>query len=161
MSRRATVEFAKMVAFAVLGIAIVCYAIFASRDYIRGPLIIIDEPRNNSMVSSSTVHVKGRAVRVKNLTMNDRDITMDEQGNFTEILLIYPGQNSISFRAEDKFKHKTLEVLTIVGSGFEMLKTKAVPAAIRSSTTPHMASTTASTTPFSSSTDSQIDSSDN
>ncbi len=155
MSRRATVEFAKMVAFGTLGIAIVCYAIFAARDYIRGPMIVISEPTNNSMVSSSTVHVRGQAIRVKSLSMNDRDITMDEQGNFTEILLIYPGHNIISFRAQDKFKHQTLQTLTIIGSGFE------TPSAPIKPVTPQATSTMSSSTPFSSSTDSQIDSSRN
>ena len=113
MSRRSTMKYVKRSAYLALVIIIVGYALFASRDYIRGPHIEITEPADNSTTLTSTVTLKGKAVRVKSVLLNGRSITMDEQGNWSEIILLYPGMNTISFLAEDKFKHQTRKTLHI------------------------------------------------
>ena len=93
-------------------VLIVCivlgYAYFASRDYILGPEILIFEPINGSTISTSTVKIKGQALRIQDITLNNRPLLIDEQGNFSETLLLFPGYNVSLISAQDKFD-RTIE----------------------------------------------------
>ena len=92
--------------------SIVCivtgYAYFASRDYILGPRIVISEPINGSTHSTSTVLIRCQALRIQDITLNNRPILIDEQGNFSETLLLFPGYNVSLISAQDKFD-RTIE----------------------------------------------------
>ncbi|HEY9583490.1 MAG TPA: hypothetical protein VJI66_00820 [Candidatus Paceibacterota bacterium] len=82
---------------------IVGYAYFAFRGYIHGPEIIIYEPINGSIISTSTIVIKGQALRVQEIVLSGRPIFIDEKGNFTETLLLFPGYNVSLIKATDKF----------------------------------------------------------
>lgn len=86
------------VALVILG-----YSYFAFRDYINGPKIIVIEPINGSTISTSTILVKGQAFRIKEISLNGRPILIDENGNFKETLLLFPGYNISLIQAQDKF----------------------------------------------------------
>lgn len=84
------------------------YAFFTFKDYIDGPKIIIDEPINGSMISTSTVMIKGRVLHIQDVTINSKPILIDKQGNFTQTLLLFPGYNVSVISAKDKF-NRTIE----------------------------------------------------
>ena len=126
MTRRATVEYGKLFIFLLLGVTIVGYAIFASRDYLRGPQITIIEPSDGAIMSTSSLPIKGQVKRVRTLLLNGRSIVMDEEGNWSEIILIYPGPNTITLEASDRFKHTTSKTLIVMGN-FEK---QAIPTSI-------------------------------
>ena len=98
-----------------LGIAIIIgYTIFAARDYLRGPDIVISEPLNGSTFTTPDVTVRGQALRIKELTFNGRPLLIDKEGNFKETILLLPGYNNVLFIAHDKFGRSSEYSLELV-----------------------------------------------
>jgi hypothetical protein len=53
--------------------------------------------------NSSLTIIKGRAEKATYLTLNGREIFVDKEGNFNEIISILPGFSIITINAKDKF----------------------------------------------------------
>lgn len=87
---------------------VILYSLFSFRDYIEGPEIIINEPVNGTTFSTSTVTIKGRVLRIQDVTLNNKPILIDTDGNFSEVLMLLPGYNVSVISAKDKFK-RTIE----------------------------------------------------
>jgi len=100
----------------VLILVIVAYAIWRSLNYARGPAITITSPANGSSVDTETAEIAGRVDRVNNLTMNGQAISIDQQGNFDETVIVFPGTNKITFAASDQFGRNTAKELDLVGT---------------------------------------------
>jgi len=84
------------------------------KDFIIGPTITISSPTNGESVGNSLIELKGTAKNISYISVNDRRIFTDEEGVFKEKLLLYPGYNIISVKAEDRFDRnieKTLELV--------------------------------------------------
>jgi hypothetical protein len=98
-----------------LGIGIIAgYALFSSQNLIKGPRITIETPLDGSLMSTSTVIVKGQALNIKDIFFNDKPILIDEQGNFSESSLLAPGYNIFVIRAHDKFGRAAEERLHLL-----------------------------------------------
>lgn len=103
------------IAGAIIGIAIIVgYGGFAFRDIIRGPHIKITEPIDGETYATTTVPIKGIASRIQKITLNGRPMVIDEQGNFSEILILFPGYNRILLVGEDRFGHTTEAHLDLI-----------------------------------------------
>jgi hypothetical protein len=104
------------IAGAIIAIALIIgYAVWRSLNYVRGPDLFILEPQNGSAISSSTVIIRGRAERVNHLTLNGRVIPITEQGEFGQVLIVFPGLNIISFVASDQFGRSVTSELQLFG----------------------------------------------
>jgi predicted ATPase len=79
-----------------------------------GPVISISEPSNGATLTSSLIEVLGTTKNISSINLNDRQIFINESGAFEEKLLLSPGYNIITFRAEDRFGRKTQKVLELV-----------------------------------------------
>lgn len=104
----------KILLFGIIALVIGGYAYLKTKDYIAGPQVIITSPLNGSTASSSPIEVVGIAKNITSISLNDRQIFIDEKGNFKEKLLLYPGYNIMSVKAEDRYKRtveKKLEVI--------------------------------------------------
>jgi hypothetical protein len=108
MNREGVKKILKVLTISLIVAIVVGYSYFASRDFILGPELIITEPVNGSTLSTSTVILKGQALRIQDITLNNRPILIDEQGNFTETILLFPGYNVSLISAQDKFD-RTIE----------------------------------------------------
>lgn len=84
------------------------YALFSFKDYIEGPVIIINEPVNGSLISTSTVTIRGQVLHIQDVAINNKPILIDKQGNFIQNILLFPGYNVSIISAKDKFK-RTIE----------------------------------------------------
>ncbi len=82
------------------------YAFYATHDFIFGQQILISEPGNGNAFSTSSVIVKGQGIRVKDMSLNDRPIILDNEGNFSENLILAPGYNIFLLVSHDKFGRK-------------------------------------------------------
>lgn len=103
MERRHAKKIIKIGAI-ILAVAIVFgYAIFASHNFIEGPKIVVLEPENGSTHSTSTILIRGIIYRSQNVTLNGKSIFIDDEGNFKENTLLFPGYNAVTITAEDKF----------------------------------------------------------
>lgn len=114
INREGTQKLLKGIVLTLGAALVVGYTLFATRDYMRGPDIIISEPVNGSTFTTPDVMVRGQALRIKELTFNGRPLLIDKEGNFKETLLLIPGYNSALFAAEDKFGRSTEYRLELV-----------------------------------------------
>jgi hypothetical protein len=93
---------------------IVGYTYLKTKDYIAGPQITITSPLDGSTVSNPLIEITGVTKNISFISLNDRPIFVDEKGNFKEKLLLYPGYNIMSVKAEDRYKRtveKTIELI--------------------------------------------------
>ena len=90
------------------------YGLFETRDLIAGPVIVIEKPENGAVFSDSLIEINGTARNITSISFNGRQIFVDEEGRFSETLLLSYGYNIMTLSAEDKFGRtvsKTLEAV--------------------------------------------------
>ncbi len=114
INREGTKKLLRILSISCIIFIVIGYALFASHSFISGPEIIISEPISGSTISTSSVMVKGMALRIQDITLNGRPILIDKEGNFNETLLLHPGYNTSLFSAKDKFNRTTEYKLDLV-----------------------------------------------
>ncbi|MEI6222585.1 MAG: hypothetical protein WCP97_07515 [bacterium] len=89
--------------FSIFFILICVYAFFISKDLIFGIQIKNVNLTNGATMTESVTKVTGNAKNAINLTLNGREISIDQVGNFDETIALLPGYNIINIKAKDKF----------------------------------------------------------
>jgi hypothetical protein len=112
------------------------YAYLQSREYIRGPTLIIEEPLNGSMSTTSPVVLRGSARNISFLTLNGRQIFTDEMGRFKESLLLQEGYSIMTLEARDRFGHVVEKRLELVYKPTMTTTPLVVPAEAGTQSTP-------------------------
>ena len=94
----------------ILFIFIVVYAFFRSSDLIFG--VKIKEVSMGGLpgkaatkFTESVIKVSGNAKNATNVSLNGREISIDQAGNFSEDIALLVGYNIVSIEAKDKFGH--------------------------------------------------------
>ena len=102
LSKKKILQIAGLGVFFLL---ILTYALFRSHDLIFGVKIknvnIIDEVK----LTESILKITGNAKNATHLTLNGREISIDQQGNFNETVALLLGYNVINIKAIDKFDY--------------------------------------------------------
>jgi|SRR3989344_1701736 len=93
---------------------VIVYSLYQGRFLILGPQIWVDSIRDGETVEGSVVTVAGRAKNVAWLTLNDRQIFTDEEGHWSEKLVVSKGASFISVKAKDRFGHEIYKNLQVV-----------------------------------------------
>ena len=98
----------KILGLSIFFLLIIIYAFFRSHDLIFGVKIKnvnIDglPAQSGTKVSYSVMKITGNAKNATNLTLNGREISIDENGNFDESFVLLMGYNIINIKAKDKF----------------------------------------------------------
>ena len=126
LTRTSYIRLLRIVVAVLIVLVIVIYAIWRSLNYARGPAITITSPVGGSSVDSDTIEIKGRVDRANNLAMNGQSISVDQQGNFDQTLIAFPGTNILTFVASDQFGRSVEKELNITGTvDFRTLPTSA------------------------------------
>lgn len=99
---------------ALSAIIIFGYAFYQARNIISGPIIKIQNPKNGETLERSLVNIEGTAENISHISMNDRQIFTNEQGEFSEKLLLSYGYNIITIRVKDRFGRQTEEILELI-----------------------------------------------
>ena len=86
-----------------IAVIVVSYSLFSARHIIAGPVITILSPSDGQTASDNFVEVRGESENLNYISMNDRQIFIDDAGNFKEKILLYPGYNTVKFYGKDKF----------------------------------------------------------
>jgi hypothetical protein len=94
--------------FLALFLFILVYAVFRSSNLIFGVKIknvdINGSPlQSGATVTNNVLKVTGVAQNAVDLTLDGREISVDQAGNFSETVALLSGYNIISLRAVDKF----------------------------------------------------------
>ncbi len=110
-------------------IAIVCailvlYVVFQARNLILGPRIAFIAPLDGETLSGPVIEVRGTATNVSFITLNDKQIFVNDNGEFKERLLPSPGLVILTLKAKDRFGREKIEQAQIV-----VLETKDKPLA--------------------------------
>lgn len=85
-----------------------------TKNVFEGPFITIETPRNGEIATSSLITIKGIARNVAFLSLNDRQIYLNQNGILEEKLLLAEGYNILTLKARDKFGKTTENRLELV-----------------------------------------------
>jgi hypothetical protein len=89
--------------FSILFLFIFIYAFFRSKDLIFGIKIKDVNITDDAKMTSNVIKVTGNAKTAKNITLNGREISINENGDFNETVALLSGYNIINITAKDKF----------------------------------------------------------
>jgi hypothetical protein len=98
----------------LISVVVIFYVIFNTRLLFRGPEITIYELTNGQKVTEGLVEIKGKANDISFISLNGRQIFIDENQMFSEKVLLTNKVNVVEIYAEDKFGKKDLEELTLI-----------------------------------------------
>src|SRR5690606_11152957 len=93
----------KYILTAIFFISLITYSAFQARFLILGPQISISNPTHGLAVPAQLVFVEGRAKNVAWLSLNDRQIFTNEEGYWSEKLLVSEGLSITTVKARDRF----------------------------------------------------------
>lgn len=79
------------------------YSLFEARNLLSGPTIIIEQPLNGQLSNTPVTDISGNVRNSVRISMNDRSILIDENGNFREKFVLSTGSNTVKISAEDRF----------------------------------------------------------
>lgn len=97
----------------MLFVFVISYGFFNARKMIFGPQIEIYSPQENTETETNVAKVKGVAQNIAFISLNEKPIYVDLEGNFEEKLLLYPGSNIINIKARDRFKKEIEKTIKI------------------------------------------------
>ena len=112
--RHATRKFIKIIIVSIVLLFLFSYTAYEIQKLIFGPKIEVFSPQNGSLISNSLTEVSGVAKNIKDISLNDRKIFIDEQGNFKEQFLLSYGYNAIVIKASDKFGRNTEKIIEVI-----------------------------------------------
>ena len=93
----------KVIFFLVFFLFIIFYGFYRSKDLIFGVKIKNVNLTDGAKVAENVIKVTGNARNAINLTLDGREISVDQQGNFNETIALLSGYNIINIKAQDKF----------------------------------------------------------
>ena len=93
-------------------ILILGYGYFELQGLLFGPIISV--PTEIIISREEFALVAGKAERIVSLAMNGKEITVTEDGDFSEPYLLARGDNRIIFDAKDKYGNLTSRMVEIV-----------------------------------------------
>jgi hypothetical protein len=105
-----TINIKRYLGFGVLGalfVFIVAYSIFQTRSLAKGVDLLVNGITDGEIFEGNILKLSGQATHAKHIMINDREILVDKDDNFSEELVLSPGYNIITIEAEDKFDKKT------------------------------------------------------
>ncbi len=82
--------------------------------FASGPVLTIESPADRSRISRPTVAVRGFTEKESSLTVNGREVTIDERGAFTDEIELQLGVNRLQFVSESRFGKVSEEVRYIL-----------------------------------------------
>lgn len=101
-------------AFGLVILSILAILVFFGlrlKNFLGSPKLLIREPaQTESRVDFPTLVVKGEVEKESGLTINGREITIDEMGRFDEAIELLPALNTLEFLVQDKFGKETRAV---------------------------------------------------
>jgi len=98
----------------IVFVLLTAYSLYQARILLTGPRIQIDNPKDGQTVEDPLVIVEGQSKNIAWISLNDRQIFTDENGKWSEKLLVSPGLSIMTVKARDRFGRKTEKNVKIV-----------------------------------------------
>lgn len=87
----------------LLFLFIVIYAHSRTAFLSQGVSLSVENLEDGQTMSSRVLTLEGSAKRAVMLTINNREVLIDEKGGFKDTIVLYPGINILTIEAQDKF----------------------------------------------------------
>ncbi|MBI5134509.1 MAG: hypothetical protein HZA81_03975 [Candidatus Taylorbacteria bacterium] len=90
------------------------YGAFQAKDLAMGPQIEVTFPATGTLSGESLVEIRGTAKNISRLSLNGDKIFTDEEGRWSETVLLSYGYNIMTLEANDRFgrtEKRTLELI--------------------------------------------------
>lgn len=97
-----------------LGVLFACYVLFQARFIILGPGIAITSHTDGSIVHEPSLTLSGTVRNAAWLTLNDRQIFTDENGHWSEKLILAEGVSIMTIRVKDRFGREAVKSVHLV-----------------------------------------------
>jgi hypothetical protein len=112
--RHATRKLLQIIIISIVVLILFGYTAYEIQRVVFGPRIVVLSPKNGSLISNSLTEITGVAKNINDISMNDRKIFVDEQGNFKEEVLLSYGYNAITIKASDKFGRTAEKIVEVI-----------------------------------------------
>lgn len=96
----------RLLGIAILGILLVWYVHFQARSFIEGPSIALNDT-GDILHHERTIVLTGTTKNIVGMTLNGREIHTNENGDFSERLILEDGYTIMTLYAEDRFGRST------------------------------------------------------
>lgn len=83
------------------------YLIFSYFKFAGNPTLVVNQPKNNVVVSADKIEVAGRLDPDASLVVNNEFVPTSEDGDFKVDVPLEPGLNTLTITATNKFKRQT------------------------------------------------------
>ena len=100
------------IALGVFFLLVIGYGYFEAQGLLFGPSINVGS--STTEVHDPFIKIQGKADRISSLSMNGKQITVTEEGAFSEPYLLAEGANRIALDARDTYGRTTRKVIVIV-----------------------------------------------
>jgi len=117
----------KIIFVSVIVIIVVGYTYYQSHNVIIGPQLKILSPANGSSTTEAFVLISGKVKNVSNIHVDDRPIFISTDGKFTDAIILHPGYNIITIKAEGKFGRITEKTLELIAKNDSVKEIEHVP----------------------------------
>ena len=104
----------KIVSISALFLFIIVFAFFRSKDLIFGVKIRNLNLVNGEKFTGSILPITGNARNAVEITIDGREISVDQSGNFNETIVLLSGYNVVDIYAKDKFGHNDEKVYKLM-----------------------------------------------
>lgn len=98
-----TKKILQITALSIFFLLVIIYAFWGSHNLIFGVKIKNVNMVDGTKVTNSVIEIKGNAKNATNLTLNGREISINQAGDFDETIALLIGYNIINIVAKDKF----------------------------------------------------------
>ena len=93
----------KIASLSIFFILLSAYAFFIAKDLIFGVKIRNVNIQDNAKITEETTKITGNARNAVSLSLNGKEISVNQQGDFDETIILLPGYNVVNLKAQDKF----------------------------------------------------------
>ncbi len=108
-----TPQFFTTSAVGILVVLFFAYLVFSYFQFAGSPALVINSPRNNSVVSEEQIEVVGKTDPEATLSVNGQTVAVSENGTFDVKIPLQPGLNILTITATNKFKRQTTMVRSL------------------------------------------------
>lgn len=103
----------KFTGLSFIACVLIAYSFYQARFLLEGPQVAVWDPQDGSIVFQSVLDIQGEAKNISKLSLDGRQIFVNEQGVFKERILLSEGMNAITFNAQDKFGRETQKTIEL------------------------------------------------
>lgn len=92
----------------IVFVFVLAFLLYQYRSAILNPTLTVDEPKENEVINSLTVEIKGKTDPNSTLLIENQEVPIESNGKFIKKITVFPGSTTLNFRVENKFGRVTI-----------------------------------------------------